>query len=96
VSAKNITKKQLSILEFPNIFRFLLFGFPVDSPDSHGGVDSCVIAQLGGSWVNYHCEHLVGLSFFRFKIKSSLLTYLFLVHNGAIFIVDYNKECLSN
>ena len=33
--------------------------FPAHYPDSHGGVDSCVIVQIGGSWVNYHCEHLM-------------------------------------
>ena len=32
----------------------------VNYPDTHQGVDMCVVAELNGAWVNYNCDHLMG------------------------------------
>ena len=35
------------------------FKISADYPNSHDGVDTCVVTQPSGAWSNYHCDHLM-------------------------------------
>jgi hypothetical protein len=48
---KNINMLQIMIM--------FLNSISANYPDTHGGVDMCIVADLNGAWINYNCDHLM-------------------------------------